>query len=169
MGRQIRFYQLQEDALNFLDTFYKEGVVLYDYRANCLENYRQIDFTRYFQPNSTDVVGSYFLAYRTTDFDKSLSNLYKYPGYWMQLVEFTPTQISKERQGYLNEGRFFLDSGLYENVEMSELYKKLVKYVKKNYVYCKELWSYIAPCFMEKLKNGEVVTCNAGTPYKLKL
>ena len=63
MGRQIRFYQLQEDALNFLDTFYKEGVVLYDYRANCLENYRQIDFTRYFQPNSTDVVGSYFLAY----------------------------------------------------------------------------------------------------------
>ena len=59
----------------------------------------------------------------------------------MQLVEFTPTKISKERQGYLNEGRFFLDSGLYENVEMSELYKKLVKYVKKNYVYCKELWS----------------------------
>ena len=52
----------------------------------------------------------------------------------MQLVEFTPTQISKERQEYLNEGRFFLDSGLYENVEMSELYKKLVKYVKKNYV-----------------------------------
>lgn len=167
MGKQINFYQLQEDALLLFKEFYSRSMVLYDSRGEIIEDYNVVYFPSAINSITKNFVGNYFIGYRTTCFDKSLSQKYLYPSFWKYLIEFIPSRLSMERDGYYNDGRIYLSNELYENKELKLLYDMLVKYIKKTYEYNREMSAYIAPHFMERLKRGEVIPCNSDNPYKL--
>lgn len=70
MGKQIRFYQLQEDALLLFKEFYSRFMVLYDSRGEIIEDYNVVYFPSAINAITKDYVGNYFMGYRTSCFDK---------------------------------------------------------------------------------------------------
>lgn len=158
MGRQIRIYQTQKDVEELCKTFYPKGVVLFDRKANMVEDYTKVQFTDYFYPGTRKIVGSYFIAYRTTQFDKSEAELVEYPSFWDQIIQFKPCQETLQGEPYYNDGRFYLYNTLYNNEELVKLYNSLVRYVKKNYKY-HDAW-YFAPDFIKACQKGEAIPCN---------
>lgn len=159
MGRQINFFQLHDDVMKLCEYLYSNDIVIFNYRGLLIEDWRNIDFQGE-KKTPEKIIGNYFIANRTTIWDKSEADIYCYPNFYDQVIEFCPSHLSCSRINFFNNGRFYFSNELYDNNEMLLLYKVLVKYIKKNYIYSKESGFYIAPNFFKEYKSKKVFPCN---------
>lgn len=156
MGRQIRFYQTQKDVEELCATLYSQGIRLFDRKGNEIEDYTGKNIYEDFYSGTKTKVRRFFIAYKTTVFDKSSADRYEFPTF--ELIEYSTCNDARFGDPYYNDGRFYLSNDIYDNADLVKLYNTLVKYVRKHYVYA--CGYYFAPDFIKMFREGKVVPCN---------
>ena len=166
MGRQINFYQLEsdlDDLLSFLDDknlsiFDKYGHKItkssdiYNVKGWCSINkvYMESDFENppieYCVPLPLRITETLFSNPNTSSYEK----------------------INIENMKVINNGRFYLPNIYYENEELVSIYNLLVKYIKKKYLYSKQMSAYFSPAFIASYKKGDVFAANSNNIYVVK-
>ena len=155
MGKQIRFYQTELDEKLMFSFFAEMNLVVYSAYIS-LKTPKVAEATKkqvcYDEVNCYKQLQLYITTTTLCNRQNALISFTSNPG---PAVEFIRCMQIKNAGGYIDHGRFWIDSALYGNKELVSVYNKLVRYVKNHYTYCPKLGAYVGKDAYEKWKNKE--------------
>ena len=160
MGRQIRFFQTEEDMLVFLDFMETLGVVIVGENTVAspteMKGYVVTHMSSF--PNQCVILPK-------TGRDKWMLSLNMLIGHAIGITFSLPTKGIVAQQKY-EIGRLYYRKSDKEDadVEVSIVYEKLQRYIRKNYLYSKCVCAYVAPVFQGKYKSGIIFATQNSTP-----
>ena len=166
MGRQIIFYQLEsdlDDLLSFLDD---KNLSIFDKYGHKITNSSDI----------YNVKGCLTInkVYMKADFgNPPIEYCVPMPLRITETLSYNPNtssyeKINIENMKVINDGRFYLPNIYYENEELVSIYNLLVKYIKKKYLYSKQMSKYFSPAFVASYKKGDVFAANFSNIHVVK-
>lgn len=152
------FWQTEKDFIEFLNVIYDAGAELYSYRGN---KYNGLPFK--------DIYTTEFQGLRIffKDAEVPIEHNEKYT--WISLdAESISYRVPVLAKGAVWNGGICLskrydsktDTYLPHSEEYKALFKKLSKYIKKNYTLSKDKFAYAGPDFLNEWKNGRLLACN---------
>ncbi len=162
------FWQTEKDFIEFLNVIYDAGAELYSYRGN---KYNGLPFK--------DIYTTEFQGLRIffKDAEVPIEHNEKYT--WISLdAESISYRVPVLAKGAVWNGGICLskrydsktDTYLPHSEEYKALFKKLSKYIKKNYTISKDKFAYAGPDFLNEWKNGSLSASNGPprpiSPYR---
>lgn len=163
MSKQIRFFQTKSEEAMMFEEFIRIGLNVYLEASKYSSYERQIEASKPLDCVQITQWSQHALLLLTT------SNLFREERFIKRLcpspdpaIEFSRCLRNRINENSMEYARFWVDSQLCSNTELLYYYNKLVKYIKKNYFYCKALMCYIGRDTLEQWKRGEC-TLHQGT------
>ena len=172
MGRQINFYQLESDLDDLMSFLNDKNLLIFDdfhNQGHKITNTSDIYIAKGWCSINKEYVkvgsGNSPIEYcvpmplRNKGITETLSYNPNTSSY---------EKINIENMKVINNGRFYLPNNYYENEELVSIYNLLVKYIKKKYLYSKQMFSYFSPAFIASYKKGDVFAANSNNIYVVK-
>lgn len=152
------FWQTEKDFIEFLNVIDEVGAEMYSYRG---EKYNGLPFKDIY---TTDFQGSR-IFFKNAKVPIEHNEKYR----WISLnAECISYHVPVLANGAVWNGGICLskrynretDTYLPHSEEYKSLFKKLSKYIKKNYTLSKDKFAYAGPDFLNEWKNGRLLACN---------
>lgn len=150
MGRQIRFYQTEEDMSAFLEFLNTLDVTVIGKNAVGAPAEMKEDVIM----NMSKFAHQYVLYPRVDETKQDFGHLVVNA---IGIIFTSPNRESPFSQTY-ELGRLYYGKNDKDpqDIEIGELYNRIYKYIRKNYFYNKDEAAYFAPAFQEKYEAGAV-------------
>ena len=167
MGRQINFFQLESDIHDMLIFLNQHHVSVFDSNGNILTkikdiyNQQMVAINEKYIPKKIGIANSPVEYIVPCSLDTAKITEARFYIYNSSNYEVKKT----EGMRIIKRGRFYLSNEYYHNDTIVTIYNLLKNYIRKNYVYSKERWSYFSPKFIEEYKNGNVYAADGTNVY----
>ena len=156
MGKQIRFFQTTESEKEMVCFLLGIGLNIYpEFPGESFDGTAK----RLTTPENINSIKSRLWMLSPPELYDATRPLERLCDNPIPAIEYSLCHRNIVASNSMDYARFWLDSELYNCQPLKAYYNKLVYYVKKNYLYCPELATYICKGTYERWKNGQCVLC----------